>query len=554
MKKSISFLPFFLLFLFIACSGHTDKLEQAERMMEKHPDSALTILHTIPTSDLHTRADKALYGLLYTRALIKHDTIPASDSLISLATDYFDENEPLRAGYAWYFKSKYCNEYADKEHAIAAIAKALDYAQQADDNKLLGLVFADKAMMYYSQNNYEPAIAANKRAQEYFKQSKDSYNVIVCKVRIGDIYTYKLKPDSAIVYFHEAENLSRALHDSVLLSVIYKNLGRAYSQKFDYHKALYIYRQVPAIANDYFNSNKNLLLADAFFNLHQLDSAFFYLNKMGEHRNEHPYYSSLYMKAYEQKGNYEKALKYARQVIRISDSISRKNLDVSYSGLEKKYNYQQLQLRNRDLILKSKKYMIGLLVLLLGLTLILLIAFIWKNRIKKQQIETQSLLLLQEQELLVRESHNRELVEAQCEKEKQLYENTLTNTKLIELQLKFQRILFMNIEQYKRNVHRKPQDVHPCESPVANPAFFEELVACMDLEYNDISTRLSLLYPDLSDKDILICCLVLAGFDSGMIASVLGIQADSVIKSRYRIRKRMMIKKHEKMEDYLRNL
>ena len=109
------------------------------------------------------------------------------------------------------------------------------------------------------------------------------------------------------------------------------------------------------------------------------------------------------------------------------------------------------------------------------------------------------------------------------------------------------------MEQYRQNAHKKKGSTHPGVSPVDNPAFYNELIACMDLEYNNISCRLKNAFPELNERDILICCLILAGFDSGMMASVLGLQLDSMNKRRYRIRTKMNLESELNMAEYLRN-
>jgi hypothetical protein len=65
-------------------------LEQAEELMTESPSSSLSILDDIPVSELNTDGQNALYALLKTQARDKLYMFDTDDSLISIATDYFD--------------------------------------------------------------------------------------------------------------------------------------------------------------------------------------------------------------------------------------------------------------------------------------------------------------------------------------------------------------------------------------------------------------------------------------------------------------------------------
>jgi len=78
------------------------------------------------------------------------------------------------------------------------------------------------------------------------------------------------------------------------------------------------------------------------------------------------------------------------------------------------------------------------------------------------------------------------------------------------------------------------------------------LIACMDLEYDNISKRLLRDLPALSQRDILICCLLLAGFDTGMIATILDVKLESVTKHRYRLRTKLRLQTTDHLVEFLR--
>jgi DNA-binding CsgD family transcriptional regulator len=74
----------------------------------------------------------------------------------------------------------------------------------------------------------------------------------------------------------------------------------------------------------------------------------------------------------------------------------------------------------------------------------------------------------------------------------------------------------------------------------------------MDLQYKDISVRLREQYPNLTEREILICCLLLANFDTGMIASILDIKNESMNTNRTRLRKKLGLQNNHNLEEFLR--
>ncbi len=85
--------------LLMACvGGSTDtmrRLQQAEDVVEEHPDSAAMLLSQVVTTGM-TEEETALYGLLWTMAEFKKHNKDVNDSLVSRCIDYFDQLRPKR--------------------------------------------------------------------------------------------------------------------------------------------------------------------------------------------------------------------------------------------------------------------------------------------------------------------------------------------------------------------------------------------------------------------------------------------------------------------------
>jgi len=533
MNHFIRFLIFILLNLaFCSCSHTSVELKTVECLMSTSPDSALHILQKLRLNLFTSHSDKALYALLMSQALDKNDIKVESDSLISVATKYYDEKDPVHAGYAWFYKARCANNRGNANIQANALLKAQEFAKKASDYKLLGLVYGDKADMYKTQLNFDNSNCYNKLAYQSFNKIHDYRNSIICLLKVGGDFLYLCRYDSVIVYSIIAEKIAINLKDNILISTIYRNIGTAYAQKKIYNRALFYYRRVPYTHIDIYDSNKCILLANSFLELGRIDSAAYYLREMKEFKEMESYY---WQTLYEKQGNPAKALYYAKRVVVVTDSLYKRKLNISFAGLEKKYKYQSLQVSNQNLIIKNKQNNIFLLIALFVFSMGGLVFLILRYKVKNQQLKAQRQLL---------------------EHEKKLAEKDKENIKLLEQQLKMQKIILSNVDQYRNQSVKRPSILAESMgniSPVLNQTFHEELIASMDIEYNEISKRLKGNFPELTNHDILVCCLLMANFNTGMIATILDVRIESINKHRYRLRTKLCLHNSDNLVEYLRN-
>lgn len=118
----------------IGCSYTPNELKTAEQLMETAPDSSLQILRKLQIKK--SVALITLYALLMSQALKKNNIKIETDSLTSIATYYFDDSDPVHAGYASNRNS--VNEQAKN------LLKAQEYFEKTNDNKRRWLIFAKK--------------------------------------------------------------------------------------------------------------------------------------------------------------------------------------------------------------------------------------------------------------------------------------------------------------------------------------------------------------------------------------------------------------------------
>jgi DNA-binding CsgD family transcriptional regulator len=539
---SFRFLQYSLICMILCgCTTVPNEIKTAEDLMESAPDSALHILQHVNSHKLYTRSNKALYALLMSQALDRNDIKIESDSIITTATNYYTDKEPERAGYAWFYHARTAGNRGSGDEQADNLLKAQAFAQLTKNYKLRGLIYADKANMYESQKQYDSMIRYYKLSIRPFQLCNNSQNIIISQIKVGYGFMLISRYDSANFYYTLAGRQALKLKDTLMISNVDKGIGAVYFEQHDYRKALYYFKLSPLTHIGVYDANKWYLMAKAYIKTGAQDSARVLLQRINDPQQFANDYYNLWLTIHEKDGNLKEALRTAKTIIQVKDSVNNRKLSVSFAGLDKKYKYQGLQIENQKLIINNKQRGLFLLFSLFVLSIFAVAMLFWRLRIRKRQFDAQN-------EMLAKEKAFVEIEKDKVEKEKE-------NSTLLEKQLKLQAILLLNIDQHRKNVIKRP-GIWKNESkemqPAQNITFHEELIACMDLEYTDISLRLIKNFPTLSKRDILICCLLLAGFDTGMIATILDVKLESITKHRYRLRTKLQMQNSDNLVDYLR--
>ena len=148
-------------------SEHWETLAQVESYIEERPDSALSVLGRIDTSELSGREEMARYALLYSMALDKNYIDTTTFDVLQPAIDYYIEHgtsdEQLRT---YYYQGRIYQNKGDYDAAMQSFMNATDLRQIATDSLLLAHTLVAQGTLYYKQykikefihNNLEAAV------------------------------------------------------------------------------------------------------------------------------------------------------------------------------------------------------------------------------------------------------------------------------------------------------------------------------------------------------------------------------------------------------------
>jgi hypothetical protein len=536
----------FLVFVFLlltACHHTTPEqkalLSHADSIISVHPDSALHLLKKVGNFHHLASSDRALYALLMTQALDKCDSIVTSDTLIKIATDYFGNNDPVRAGYAWFYRARCEKNQGNSQGQADALLKAQEYATQSKNYKLLGFVYSDKAKMYQQQNQLDSMLSCSTQAIHMFLLIKDYRNLGIGLLYTGQYYSFLNQEDNALSYYLSALDIAVKIKDTLLVTSCQRNISFIYYKKKDYTAARY-YSFESMKTHDSYDYSKCINLGLIYSQLGKMDSAKFYLQKF-----KHPHemiltYYRLWKDIYKKEGQLDNALAFADKMLLTQDSLYQSSLRESFAGLEKKYNYQRISTENQALIINNQHKYVIILILLFVLSLGAALWVVLRKRHHKKLLDQQKLLTRQEQELKQQAKAREVLLQKQIE----IQHNALNSLNILKMLLAE---LVANEDKEKEKSNRFLSSI---QRNYRN-TIVKEIVNNVNLLYDNMSKRLADAFPNLLENDILMCCLLLAGLDNVTIYIILNLQPKSYNVKRTHIRTKLQLQHETNLVDFL---
>ena len=534
MRTSILF--FLVVVSIYGCHRETtaDKihLQMAEAMTRTHPDSALALLHDIKQPKRLSSADYAQYALCYNDAAWHIDPHLLSDSLVTLAVEYYIKaKNDKKSAMAFFLLSKIKEEEHDAQARATALMQAETYAQSSGNMRVLGLVYEEKGLILFDQDADSSSVEQYKKAETIFSFIHDTHNEIVENMNIANVFLMQTCYDSSWYYYNVAEGMARLVKDTVLLSSILRLKGLNALYQGHTEDALHFLQQSLRTSHDAYDAGKYMNLGWVYLKQKRYKIARKTLLMGLQHHPplglEEACYHQLINVAYAQH-DLKGIRKYALQYVGQADSAYDSSLKASLLGLEKKYHYERLHTENQALTIKNQRLFLGIL----GALLLLMINGYFSLRITLKNKEIQ---LLREQEkvrLAEREQAVRESMVSKLDVyEKLVSLRTMPNDSPEHVGVQFQNLFNDGVLKSQSSI--------------------QEFIQNVDEVYDQFSVKLKAAYPQLTKQDILVCCLIRAGFDTSTIVGFLAIQMESFHMRCHRIRERMSIPRKANLAQFL---
>lgn len=446
----------------------------------------------------------------------------------------------------------------------SSIAKALN-----DENKILNAHFL-MAALYVRQRNL-------KKSQEYLDKIIPLVKSPRAKYRLADIYhntavslIQSEKYTPALTYNQKALELREELNDKVGLINSYVNSGIIHTQTHNFPLALEHLKKGWEYNKESDNNHKSMIINYGIlaFVLDSLNTAYdegilkdFELNNINELIEQLEFNCSnsgdfclsssihqLLLKYYVDNGDIKKAFVYQNRLIMLKDSIFAQSQRRSVSEFDFK-----LYTKDKEKELSDKAHKIAVL--------------------EKDQLEEQSFrlygmgafLILLAVLLLI--NSNRK----QLQKEKELTAAQLENTQLVLLQKKqelnhfAQQIISKNklIQQLEVDLESVNDHV-PDDNQQEKIQLLRQQKILTQEDWDNFKSVFLQVYPSFMDKmnqkfdkltpaELRMFMLLKLDLSKQQIAEVLGISAESVRKTKYRLKKKLQLGNEQDLEVFAKN-
>ena len=379
---------------------------------------------------------------------------------------------------------------------------------------------------------------------------------------LGILYTKEpIQVDSATVNIDKAIEIGKQLNDSVLISTGLNKLGKLQLEIKNYDKAKSIYAESilisESIHSDFSKQTALLDLGELYLETNQLNLAEKYtleglgLNKkievtIGINRA----YENLY-KIYKKSNKFEKALKYHEKFMTLNDSIYGVNKVNKISELHSIYETEkkeaEIALQQEEIKTLNQEAEISNLTkslyaggMFTFITVSGLLFFGFKQRMKKNRIAREKQEEIYKQEIAF--------------KKKELTSQTLhlvqKNTFIQELKENLERIK-QSPELFKIEFRRlvmllKKQSAEDKDWEVFK-SYFSEV-------HNNFDNKIKSIASDISEKEIRLASFLRMNLSTKEIASMLNVLPESVLKSKYRLKKKLQLDKDTDLNTFLNTL
>ena len=289
--------------------------------------SMITKLLDIPTTEALNGTTVANTIALMTQARDKNGLPLTSDSLISVAVEYFNDKKDLDTKAKTYFYAGRVNQdMQNAKQAMEYFLKAADFLEDSKDYKLKYLIYYYLGDLYLNEGLFDSALKSNRQAF-YYSQLLNNKGYMAYALRsIAFAYSGKKEHRNALKYYFKVLNILPK-SDVSALAILFNEMGIQYNHLKDYSLALKTVNKAISINQDSAKLLYNYFVkAEIYSNTHQYDSASYFYNKTTHSLDLYTKtesYNKL-SKLERNRGDINKALFYNDSYLNYRDSIESK--------------------------------------------------------------------------------------------------------------------------------------------------------------------------------------------------------------------------------------
>ena len=543
-----------LIFIFIAClftfywyfasNKYISELYNIEIEFNHSPTKAWRALQQIDSNKL-SREESALYNLLLARAQMTCDSLSLSDSLINITVAYYQKSkDSTRLSQAYYYKG---NLFRQKKYYIQAIECYQNAEDYATDQNIETKYFLNQIMgkIYHFKMMYDDEQEAKAEAVQYAQLLKDSLLIGQSLIQMAKYYNVTKNFRQSINELNRAiqmipdSNYKELTSANAELSRNYLSYNKADSSLYYINVAIQMENDSIALY-DYYN-----LKADAFFKLAQNDSAKYYFRRSLDSRNLLTKVTTFYDLALlnDQRGNKNEELKCLKSHIKYRDSLDldRKEGFIDHLQNIQAYKRQKENAQRIEQELIQDKVIFYRILTVTFIVIFILIFLFFRVQKRKRMLELN--IKIEEEKsvramLMQKEVENKLLKEQEEREQAEIQSLTLTVEYYKRLNLMTVPILLKS-QNKQGAMHLKEEEWK---------IIMENTDAC----FNGFTNRIKSEYPQLSEEEIQLCCLIKMELSISLLSEIYHIAKTSISRKKVRLKEKMGIEAIT-IDEFIRN-
>ena len=597
MRKKTHYILYILIaftaLLNIRCNGNgTEKtplseLVHAESVMFDHPDSALHILKSMPMPSARwDKENHALWCLLTTQAMYKQMMKISSDSLVSIAYEYYKPSDnTLRKAMSALYMGGVNYNLGNIEESVRFYLEAKTEMEKTNDYKLGYLVMSGLGRIYLYRNLIEYAFEACQSAYNYSVKDSNLRYQMVSLQYLARCYCLLNNLDKAEQIYEQSAELALKLKNDNFYAVVQQELALVYIAQKRFYESLEVVQTLQPSSQTY------LLRGQIYLCLSKSDSALYYLKKSLRTDNvytKRSVYKTLYQLSCDSELNiYMK--EFCDSLLFYTDSVMSLDKGKEIIAYKEKYDHQKLITEQQRLKLEKADTLRMLFIITICLIVVIaVVAYFYQKRlvrkettIRKQSEQLQDYMLqLHEyetrlmqnnrymdelQEQISRQEVNAEDIESYREQIDSLQSengrlseniNTLQQhiaeytSKLDKARCDTEK--FRSISE--ENLNLKQRERMLADYVVDNDRLVKELrEKCRVLDdrewetleqmcestYGNFVSRMQSICPTLTRQELHLCILIKLRFSNAQMSEIFGVSVSSVSQKKFRLKKHL---------------
>lgn len=423
---------------------------------------------------------------------------------------------------------------------------SLKIAHETNDTLQLAIINNIIGSFYYDCENYHDADNYYQESYNLFSKLGNPTGVASLSSNLGEIERYNGNYEKAIQYYFSAISINEEHKRYNNLSINHNNLGLTYAHLFNYDSSFYHLKLAENISLEHGNVNTLNIILNSLGTYYKLtnnyDSSYLYfLNAYKQSVSNNNIFqikenSNGLSQLFEKTGKIDSAYYYFKIFKGYSDSIlnnknlMRMGLLMVENKLDNERRIEKIEQGRKELF-----YIIIVISILFVLVLILLLFINQRNKTRHSQFKTEHLLL--ERKYLNNEltnfalhiSENNHLLEEIKESLKYIDSSPGNENQVNELKLKLNTEL--SNSQNKKILEHK-----------------------VDEQHREFIQFLKSKHQSLTKSELKLCSLLKLNLSTKDIAAINKVSPQAVKTARYRLRKKLQVESHIRINDYLNSI